>query len=176
MEVEISNPQKRPGQVSYELLVRLTKDAPVGTIDDQLYLVTNDPKNTDLPVSVEGRVVSDITLSPESMFLGVVQPGQQVQKTLVVRGKKPFRITKIECEDDSFQIKPPEQGPTGPQDPGDLHGRRSGRKSDADDLDRHRPGGRDGHVHRLCPSGQGQGRGAQGGPQIKSRGADQTPR
>ncbi len=107
LEVEISQPERRAGQVSYDLVVRLTKDAPVGTINDQLFLVTNDPKNTDLPVSVEGRIVSEITLSPESMFLGVVQPGQQVKKPLVVSGKKPFRITKINCDDDSFQIKPP---------------------------------------------------------------------
>jgi len=34
----------------------------------------------------------------------VVQPGQKVTKQLVVKGKKPFRVLGIECDDKSFQF------------------------------------------------------------------------
>ena len=50
-------------------------------------------------------LVSQYTISPTKLFLGVVNPGQKVTKNLVVRGKKPFKITEIEAPQ-SFQIEP----------------------------------------------------------------------
>lgn len=106
-EVEINELARTPGKTSYELLVRLTKDAPVGYIKDQLVLVTNDPRAAELPVDLEGRVISDITISPSQLFIGVVHPGQKVTKKLVVRGKKPFKIIDVKCPDKSFEIDAP---------------------------------------------------------------------
>ncbi len=106
-EVEINELGRAPGKTSYQLLVRLTKDAPVGYIKDQLILCTNDPRAPELPVDLEGRVISDITISPSQLFIGVVHPGQKVEKKLVVRGKKPFKIIDIECPDKSFEIDAP---------------------------------------------------------------------
>jgi hypothetical protein len=105
-EVEISQPTRGGGRVSYELLVRLTKDAPVGYIKDQLVLVTNDAQARELPVDMEGRIVPDITISPTKWFIGVVHPGQKVSKQLLVRGKKPFKIIDVKCADKSFTIEP----------------------------------------------------------------------
>ena len=65
-------------------------------------LVTNDAQATQIPVVVEGRVMPAITVSPSSLFMGVVQPGQNVTRQLVVKGKKPFRILSITCDDKSF--------------------------------------------------------------------------
>jgi hypothetical protein len=38
------------------------------------------------------------------LVLGDVKFGQQVAKKFIVRGKKPFRILSIECDEDSFQF------------------------------------------------------------------------
>ena len=75
-EVEISEPIRGPARSCYDLLVRLTKDAPVGYIKDQLILVTNDPKPASCRSTLEGRVVPDITISPTKLFIGVVHPGE----------------------------------------------------------------------------------------------------
>ncbi len=96
-EVEMTETSRANGRVSYELLVRMTKDAPVGYVKDQLILVTNDAQSREFPVDMHARVNSEITISPTKLFLGVVNPGQKVTKNLVVRGKKPFKITQIEC-------------------------------------------------------------------------------
>ena len=88
--------------------MRLTKDAPVGFVKDQLILVTNDARAQELPVDMQGRVISDITISPSQLFIGVVHPGQKVTKKLVVRGKKPFKILDVKCPDKSFEIDAPE--------------------------------------------------------------------
>jgi hypothetical protein len=92
------------GQVSYQLLVRVDANTPAGYVDDHLTLVTNDARTPQLPVLVEGQVVPTITVSPTSLFMGVVQPGQKVTKQLVIKGKKPFRVVSISCDEKAFQF------------------------------------------------------------------------
>jgi Protein of unknown function (DUF1573) len=105
-EVEMKEIARGGGRVAYDLLVRLTKDAPAGYVKDQLILVTNDSQAREIPIDMEGRVMSDITISPTKLFIGVVRPGQKVTKNLVVRGKTPFRIVDVTCPDKNFQIEP----------------------------------------------------------------------
>lgn len=105
-EVEMSRPMRNGGRVTYDLLVRLTKDAPAGYIHDHLILVTDDRNAPELYVEIDGRVTSAITISPSSLFMGVVKPGQTVKKQLVVRGKKPFQIVGVKCDDKSFTVEP----------------------------------------------------------------------
>ena len=93
--------------MTYELCVRLDEGAPTGYLRDHLMLVTNDKRAKQIPVMVQGRVVSTITVSPASLFFGTLQPGQKVTKRLVVRGKKPFRITSIEADCDCFEFATP---------------------------------------------------------------------
>lgn len=85
-------------RVSYDLRVRLDKDAPAGYIKDHVLLVTNDRQSAEIPVLVEGRVLSEIRVSPAALFLGALQPGQKVTKQLVVRSKKSFRVTSMTAD------------------------------------------------------------------------------
>jgi hypothetical protein len=92
------------GQVSYVVSVHLDKAAAAGYLNDQLMLVTNDARTSQIPVLVEGHVQAGITVSPTALFMGVVKPGEKVTKQLVVKGKKPFRVLGISCDDPSFQF------------------------------------------------------------------------
>ena len=105
-EVEMTEIARGNGRVAYELLVRMTKDAPIGYVKDQLILVTNDARLREFPVDMQARVRSDITVSPTKLFIGVVRPGQKVTKNLVVRGRTPFKILNVECSDACFKIEP----------------------------------------------------------------------
>ncbi|NIL98839.1 MAG: DUF1573 domain-containing protein [Planctomycetales bacterium] len=98
-EVELSPPLRAGGRVEYEMVFRLKKGAASGYLNDQLFLVTNDQSNRMIPLAIEGRVRSGLTVSPASLHLGVLRPGQKVTKRLVVRGTQPFRIIDIDCED-----------------------------------------------------------------------------
>jgi hypothetical protein len=98
------------GQVSYKLSVQLDENSPVGYVNDHLVLVTNDYNSKQIPVLVEGRVLSGITVSPATLFMGVVKPGKKVTRQLVVRGKKPFRILSVSCDDKSFEFQDPADG------------------------------------------------------------------
>lgn len=104
LDTQLVETKRGNGQVSYELLVRLQEGAPAGYIKDQLQLVTNDRRAGVVPIDVEGQVKSAISVSPSSLFMGIVQPGQKVTKQLVVRSSKPFRILSVRCDDDCFEF------------------------------------------------------------------------
>jgi len=95
------------GQVSYNLVVKMDEKTPPGEVSDRLLLVTNDAYSTQITVDMGGVVKSGIVVSPASLFLGVVQPGQKVTKQLVVKGNKPFRIVGVDCDDKRFKFDTP---------------------------------------------------------------------
>jgi len=94
-------------QVSYDLLVGLKADAPVGPLRDPVMLVTNDRDRNAarVVVSVEGEVTATISAKPSPLMLGLIKPGQSVERPLVVRGQKPFRITEIAGPNDRFEFE-----------------------------------------------------------------------
>jgi len=104
LSAKIIETSRGGGQVSYNIEVRLDKNAPAGYVDDHLVLTTNDDSSSQVPVPVEGVVQAGIVVSPASLFMGVVQPGQKVTKQLVIKGNKPFRIVSVKCDDKDFQF------------------------------------------------------------------------
>jgi hypothetical protein len=108
LDAQVVETRREAGQVAYDLRVQLKPDAPAGAISEQLVLLTNDQRSPEVPLDVEGRVVAELTVSPASVLMGVLEPGQKATKQLVIKAKKPFRITGIYCDDDSFQINAPD--------------------------------------------------------------------
>ena len=121
LEVRSGNPHlagtvtekaRQDDRITYDLKAVLDKDAPNGYVREHLWLITNDPAAEQIPVPVEGQVESDISVSPSSLFLGVVQPGQSVTKQIVIRGQKPFRIASIRSDCKCLRAAAPkEAGP-----------------------------------------------------------------
>lgn len=105
LEVELNEKARGGGRVAYEMLVRLNGEAPEGYLEDQLTIVTDDARLKNIALPVEGRIVAPLTVSPGSLFLGVLEPGQKVTKQLVVKGKTPFKVLSVKCSDDCFQFK-----------------------------------------------------------------------
>jgi hypothetical protein len=101
-------------QVSYDLLVGLKADAPVGYIRDHVMLITNDrdKKATRVTVPVEGVVIPTISAKPSPLMLGVVNPGQEVPKTLIIRGQKAFRIVDVSASSGEFRFEVTDEAKT----------------------------------------------------------------
>jgi hypothetical protein len=97
LNAEVVETRREAGRVAYQLRLTLKDSAPVGTLAEQITLVTDDD-NPYIPVLVSARVESDIMITPDSVSLGAVLPGQEKTFNVVVRGRKPFAIEKIECE------------------------------------------------------------------------------
>ncbi|WP_417392630.1 DUF1573 domain-containing protein [Gimesia sp.] len=97
------------GRVNYNLVLTLSPQTPLGPIREQVMLQTNDVNFTTVPLLVEAKVESDITITPQVVSLGMMIPGQEKTVNVVLRGKKPFEINKIECEsnDEAFKIRMP---------------------------------------------------------------------
>lgn len=95
------------GTVNYDLLVNLTPEAPVGAIRETLTLITDDQNNPQVPLPVDARIESEFSIQPEVVALGVVSAGQSKTLNVVIRGRKPFRIEKLQAgvPESGFQTK-----------------------------------------------------------------------
>ncbi len=96
--------QNMGSQVNYEVRVVVNKKAPVGFIKDHLLVYTNDPGTPQFPVLIEGRVISPVTISPTTLYLGALQPGEKITKPIVVQGKQPFKIVSVTGDGTFFQV------------------------------------------------------------------------
>jgi hypothetical protein len=103
----VTEKPRQDGRITYDLKAVLNKDAPVGYVNEHLWLITNDSGAEQIPVPVEGHVQADISVTPSSLFLGVVEPGHSVTKQIVIRGQKPFRISSIRGDCKCLQATAP---------------------------------------------------------------------
>ena len=76
----------------------MDENAPPGRIEEYLTLVTNDRQGPHIPVAVEGEVLAELNVTPDTIFFGTVKPGEKVIKQIVVRSKTPFKITEISAD------------------------------------------------------------------------------
>ena len=117
--------------VEYELLVKLLGTAPLGPLLDQVVLETDDQNNPKIPVLVDGSIEPDLQVTPEVVLFGPLKPGVPKVVKVVVKGRKPFRIEKIECDSDrecyAVALSPVDQTVhvvsltiTPPDEPGEL--------------------------------------------------------
>lgn len=107
IDARFEETSRENGRVSYELIVRLSQDAPTGDIRDQVVLMTDDERSPQVVVAVEGSVVADIVVNPSTLELGNLVPGVPKTMSVVVRGRRPFVIEKFECESerDCYKVR-----------------------------------------------------------------------
>lgn len=94
----VTEASRQGGRVTYDLKAVLANSAPAGYLKDYVWLMTNDPGTPHIPVPVEGQVQAEVTVSPSSLFLGVLRPGQSVTKQIVVRGRTPFQVDAVRAD------------------------------------------------------------------------------
>jgi hypothetical protein len=107
--VKFNETGRSEGRVNYDLQVSLKSGTPVGDLRDQITLVTDDASNPYIPVLVEARVEAEFTVSPQVVSFGVLEPGQKKTVNVVIRGRKPFSIERIESEKaaGTFEVRLP---------------------------------------------------------------------
>lgn len=109
LPVEVTSKElyRRHAQVGYRLTVTLKKDAPPGAVKEFVYLKTNDPNASLVPLLLEANVLSALSVSPAALNLGAVKAGEPLTRRVVVRGAKPFRILKVDGQDKSVTLGTP---------------------------------------------------------------------
>jgi hypothetical protein len=108
LEVRLDPVQRQGSMVTYMLHIKIKESAPIGELLDELVVVTNDEKGDQFTLPVTGRVIPPVSISPTFVSLGDVGKGKSTQQRLIVRAKKPFTVTKVECEDSRFAFTIPE--------------------------------------------------------------------
>ena len=90
---------RTPAEVVYELSASLRPDTPVGRWYTDVWLRTNlaDLPQVRVPLTVE--VESPLTVSPEAVNLGTVRVNGSSERRIILRGVKPFQVTRFEGTD-----------------------------------------------------------------------------
>jgi hypothetical protein len=91
--------------VSYQLVVGLKPDAPVGVVREEIQIVTNDPESPIVPVLVSADVRGALVATPTALSLPPASAGATVQGRYLIRGASPFAITQVEGDADGFTIE-----------------------------------------------------------------------
>lgn len=102
------------GRVVYDLTVAIKPDTPEGEFREQIVLATDDANNPQIPVLVQWRIEPEFVVSPSPVSFGLVTAGTKKPMNIVVRGRKPFQIEKIESEHTSgtFEVRLPQDSRT----------------------------------------------------------------
>lgn len=96
------------GTASYEAIVEIDARAPVGVLRDQLILTTNEGGDSTISIPIEAKVEPDIVVT--DVQFGTLAPGQAKSTNVVVRGKKPFKIEKVDHIVREVRARPTEDG------------------------------------------------------------------
>jgi hypothetical protein len=108
LTAQVIEKSRSGGSATYEALVHIDANAPAGVLRDQLVLTTNDVGDSVITVPVEARIEPDIVVT--DVQFGTVAPGHAKSMTVVVRGKKPFKIDKVNHVSHEVRAKPAEDG------------------------------------------------------------------
>ncbi|WP_164100948.1 DUF1573 domain-containing protein [Candidatus Laterigemmans baculatus] len=103
---ELREKSRSGGRVDYELVIKLTGEASPGYLQEELVLTTNDRKSPRVPLQVIGQLEAPLSVAPQTFAVGTMKPGDVREQRLVVRGKQPFKVTKIECKGFEVEFEP----------------------------------------------------------------------
>jgi len=97
--------RRTDAEVVYQLTTKLRSDTPVGKWYTDVWVKTNIPSMPQLRVPLTVEIESALTVNPEAVALGKVKVNTEAERRVIVRGAKPFKITKIQGVDDALQVK-----------------------------------------------------------------------
>lgn len=101
----VAKPTPSSGKVkTYEVTITLKESAEPGYISDLVRFISNDGEDQSIFIPVHAQVLAPLTAKPSYFQLGIVHPGEEVSKNLVIRGSSPFKIEKITSTDSRLKF------------------------------------------------------------------------
>jgi hypothetical protein len=103
IQVDYEEVRRDAGETSYQITARVRPDAPAGKWFTDVWLTTN---NTSMPRIRVPLTVQIEALPPASTIsLGLVKAGAHVDRKVILRGAKPFRVTAISGTDGQVRVR-----------------------------------------------------------------------
>ncbi len=96
---------RQNGRIRYSLAVSISADAPVGPLESELVIHTNDRNLTTVPLRLVANIASEISVSPQTLSLGEIIQGEPIKQLVVLKGQQPFLIKSVDSGE--FDIEAP---------------------------------------------------------------------
>jgi hypothetical protein len=100
--------RRQGGEAVYEVAARMRPDVPVGRWFTDIWLTTNQPSAPRLRIPLTVEVDPSVSASPAAVELGETAPGQAVERRVLLRGVKPFRIVEVKGTDAELTVQKPD--------------------------------------------------------------------
>ncbi len=107
LKTELVETRRAGSSILYQLKVSLDPQMPLGYLNQELRLVTNEPNKT-VPVMVNGLVSSPIQV-PSVVDLGRIRSGEVVNKIVVVNAQRAFTVIGIVSGDSRVEADQPKE-------------------------------------------------------------------
>jgi hypothetical protein len=92
------------GEVTYEVAAKIRADTPPGKWYTDIWLETNKKDMPKLRVPVMIEVEAALSINPNTVTLGQVKAGAELDRKVIIRGITPFRITGISGTDNQIRV------------------------------------------------------------------------
>ena len=87
---------RQNGRVRYTLVVSISGGAPVGPLESELVVHTNDRNLTTVPLRLIANIAPEISVSPQTLSLGDIVQGAPIKQLIILKGQQPFLIKSVE--------------------------------------------------------------------------------
>ena len=103
---------RQNGRIRYTLAVSISGDAPVGPLESELVVHTNDRNMTTVPLRLMANIAPEISVSPQTLSLGDIVQGEPIKQLIVLKGHQPFLIKSVESGEFDIEAKLSEERKT----------------------------------------------------------------
>jgi hypothetical protein len=97
--------RREPSEVAYQLTTRIRADAPVGKWYSDIWLRTADPAAPPIRVPLTVEIESALSISPDPVAMGPVRLQEESERRVIVRGARPFKITRVMGTDAEILVR-----------------------------------------------------------------------
>jgi len=101
----VTEVRRSESESAYQVNVRIRPDTPVGKWYTDVWLKTNVATMPQLRVPLTIEIESALSVSPDLTNLGTVPMKGEVEKRVIVRGVKPFKIVTFGGTDDELSVR-----------------------------------------------------------------------
>jgi hypothetical protein len=96
---------RTPSEATYEVSAKLRSDTPIGRWFTDVWLVLDNQTMPRVRIPLTVEIESPLSVSPSQVLLGDVKVGGEVERRVIVRGVKPFRVTGVKGTDSAISVQ-----------------------------------------------------------------------
>jgi hypothetical protein len=103
---------RQNGRIRYSLAVSISSEAPVGPLESEIVVHTNDRNLTTVPLRLVANIAPEVSVSPQTLSLGDIVEGEPIKQLVVLKGLQPFLIKSVESNEFEIDAKLTEETKT----------------------------------------------------------------